>query len=186
MAPYTVLVVSTNRLMQSVLPAMLLRRQSLAHAGSAGSASEALRLTLERAPDVVLSDLPPGGVAEVMTWRAVRQCGPKLVMLTRYVNEGDAMRATLAGASGLILVPDRPIVESVLRAATGELLHSDDLAGRLLAIVSGEAPSLLDHSGRRLLGLVADGCSDDEIAGQLVITPEDVREQIARIAELLN
>lgn len=186
MAPYSVLIVSSNSVLLSVLPAMLARHDSLRHEGSVGSVSEALRISLDHAPDIVISDLAPAGVAEVMTWRAVRQCGSRLVMLTRYANEGDAMRATLAGASGLILVPERRIIDSVLRIAVGEQLRSDDLAGRMLAIVSGEAPSLLDHSGRRLLGLVADGCSDAEIAAQLALTPEDVREQIATITELLN
>ena len=181
-----ILIVTANQRLRSVLPALLARNASLVYQGSVASASEALTRAFAAAPDVVVSDLPPATTAEVMTWRAVRECGPRLVMLTRYIHEGNDLRAALAGAAGLILVPERDLVDSILRSAAGVMLRSPELDGRLRAIVSGEAPSILDASERRVLGLVAEGYSDAVIAAQLAIRPEDVREHIARIAETLN
>ena len=187
MSPHTfkVLVVSANKRLQGVLSVLLARQDALIYQGSVASAVEALTLAADDAPDVVISDLAPASVREVMTWRAIRECGPRLVMLTRYMEAGDDLRAVLAGASGLILVPERHLLESIQRAAMGDFLRSEELVGRLGAIVSGEAPSLLDGPERRVLGLVAEGHPDREIAARVGATPDDMRERIARIAEKL-
>jgi DNA-binding NarL/FixJ family response regulator len=156
------------------------------HQGNVRSPFEALSRAVVDAPDIVLADLPPANVHEVLTWRALREYGPRLVMLTRYLQEGDDLRAVLAGAAGLILVPERRILDSILRAAAGDLLRSEELNGRLSAIVSGEAPSPLDGEERRVLGLIAEGHADGEIAARLNVSPEDVRDRIVRIAEKLG
>jgi len=188
MSPHTfsVLIVSANPRLQGVLPAILARESMLVHQGSVRSPFEALARAVVDAPDIVLSDLPPANVHEVLTWRALREQGSHLVMLTRYLHEGDDLRAVLAGAAGLILVPERRLLDSILRAATGDLLRSEELNGRLSAIVSGEAPSPLDGGERRVLGLIAEGHTDAEIASRLNVSLGDVRDQIVRITEKLG
>lgn len=183
---FKVMVVSANARLQSVLPVLLGRQETLVYQGSVRSAIEALTASIADAPDVVVSDLPPASVRDVLTWRAIRECGPRLVMLTRYMNEGDDLRAVLAGASGLILVPERRLLESVLRAANGDLFRSEEFAGRLRAIVTGEAPSVLNAAERRVLGLISEGHPDHEIAARVGASPDDVREHIARIVEKLG
>jgi DNA-binding NarL/FixJ family response regulator len=183
---YSVLIVSANPRLQGVLPAVLGRQSTLVHQGNVRSPFEALSRAVVDAPDIVLADLPPANVHEVLTWRALREYGPRLVMLTRYLQEGDDLRAVLAGAAGLILVPERRILDSILRAAAGDLLRSEELNGRLSAIVSGEAPSPLDGEERRVLGLIAEGHADGEIAARLNVSPEDARDRIVRIAEKLG
>jgi DNA-binding NarL/FixJ family response regulator len=181
-----VMIVSANQRLQGVLPALLGRQDTLVHQHSVRTATEALTLTVGDAPDIVICDLPPANVHEVLTWRAIREHGPRIVMLTRYMQEDDDLRAVLAGAAGLILVPERRLLESVMRAARGDLLRSDELTGRLRAIVSGEAPSQLDGDERRVLGLIAEGHSDGEIAASLGVSPDDVCDQIVRITEKLG
>jgi DNA-binding NarL/FixJ family response regulator len=180
------MIVSANRRLQSILPVLLGRHETLAYQGTVSNPTEALILAGSDAPDVVVSDLPPAGVRDILTWRAIRESGPRIVMLTRYMHEGDDMRAVLAGASGLILVPERRLLESIMHAATGDLLRSEELRGRLSAIVSGEAPSALDGSERRILGLIAEGHPDREIAARIGVSPDDVRDQIAGITQKLG
>ena len=188
MSPHTfkVLVVSTNKRLQSVIPVLLARHDALIYQGSVSTAGEALALTLADAPDVIVCDSPPSGALEIFTWRAIRESGPRVIILTRYLQAGDDVRSTLAGAAGQILVPERRLTESILRVAGGELLRSEDLAGRLRAIATGEAPSLLNGPERRVLGLVADGEPDESIAIHLGVSQADVREYIAAITEKLG
>ena len=182
---FKVLIVSSNHRLQAVLPTMIEREALLEYQGCVSSVSEAMAHAFANVPDVVVSDLPPANATEVLAWRAVRESGARIVMLTRYMHEGADLRAALAGSAGLILVPERRLVESVLQVARGDLLRSAELEGRLRAIASGEAPSALDAHGRRVLDLITDGHSDGDIAARLASTPDAVREQIVRIAESL-
>ena len=110
-------------------------------------------------------------------------------MLTNYVREHDAVLSVLAGASGLILAPverSRVLLDSILRVAQGESLTPEGLMTRLRGISMGEAPGPLEAEERRVLRLITEGRSDEEIAAEEAATLGQVRSRVAGIAEKLS
>lgn len=184
-SPSSILVVSSNPLMCSVVPALIERQDALVHRANVPSLEAALGFVVHDVPDLVVSDTPPCDARQVLAWRALYECGPRLLMLTRYVDQRADLLSILAGACGLLLVPEGRLVESLHRALRGELLRSPELSGYLHALVTGEAPSPLDGDERKILGLVSDGLHDSEIARQVRTTREAVRDRIALIAAKL-
>jgi DNA-binding NarL/FixJ family response regulator len=184
-SPSSILVVSSNPLMCTVVPALIERQAALVHRANVPSLEAALDFVAHDVPDLVISDNPPCDARQVIAWRTLYECGPRLLMLTRYLDQRADLLSILAGACGLVLVPEGRLVDSLHRALRGELIRSPDLSGYLRSLVTGEAPSPLDGDERRILGFVSDGLHDSEIAHQLRITRDAVQDRIALIAAKL-
>ena len=187
-AEFSVLVVSASERLQDALSRLLARQAGVVFQGVSRTASDALALFRVDPPDLVISDSPPAGVNDVLIWREVRDCGPRLLMLTNYLREGDSIRSVLAGASALILAPDarrRRLVEAVLRVAQGEFLIAEELIGRLRRVVNGEARRGLDEAERRVLSLILEGKRDREIASETAASLDEVRAYVTRLVEEL-
>lgn len=183
-----VLVVSANERLQDALSRLLARQAGVVYQGVSHTANDALALFRVDPPDLVISDSPPADVNDVLIWREVRDCGPRLLMLTNYLREGDSIRAVLAGASALILAPEargRRLVEAVLRVAQGEFLIAEELIARLRTFVTGEARRGLNEAERRVLGLILEGKGDYEIASETAAGLDEVRACTARLVEEL-
>ena len=183
---YSVHLVTANPGLRTALPALLARRAGIAFAGASSTPDEALAQMGHAPPDVVLAGSPPEDARQVMSWRAIRDCGPCIVMLTRYRDEGIDLRSLLAGASGLILVPERDVAEAVLHVAAGEDTHFDEARRYLCAIATGETPGRLTTEERRVLHLISAGLPDAAIASELATTSAGVRDQIARLVEKMS
>ena len=185
---FSVFVVSANERVQSVFAHLLGRHAALHYAGGSPAATDALYQVNADPPGVVISDSPPANVHEVLIWREIRECGPRLLMLTNYVRGNDAVLSVLAGASGLILVPagrSRTLLDSILRVAQGESLIPERLITRLHGVAIGEEPSRLDEAERRVLRLITEGRRDQEIAAEVAAPLGQVRSWVAGIAERL-
>jgi DNA-binding NarL/FixJ family response regulator len=186
---FSIFVVAANERVQSVFERLLGRHQQLSYAAGAASVIEALKRLDEAPADLIISASPPANVQEVLIWREVRSHVPRLLMLTNYLREREAVFAVLAGAGGLVLAPaerSRALMDSILRVAQGESLIPEGLMTRLRGISAGEAPAQLDSEERRILGLITDGKNDQEIAAIEAVTPSQVSNWIASIAEKLT
>lgn len=175
-----VLVVDDHPVVRSGLEALLSADPRLDVVGVAATGEEALSLVVTLRPDVVLSDLRLGrGIDGVGVTSALRPDGPAVLILTTYDNDTDIARAVLAGAAGYLLKDAEPeaIVQGILDAAEGKLVLSQDLEGRVIERLSAGVPQL---SARELdvLGLVAEGSTNREIAKRLFITEGTVKTHL--------
>ncbi len=182
---FNVLVVSPNERFKRVLPLLLSRHEALNLRGCVNTPLEALHHPQADQMDVILSDLPPGKSDDILTWRAIRDIGPRILMLTRYLERRIEMSSVLAGASGLFLVPELRLADVVAQIASGDTMRSQELLGHLQSLISGEAPTPLDNEERKVLELVCEGEQDAQIASQLGTTPLAVQEHIIVIAQKL-
>lgn len=183
-----VYVVSSNERLRTALSRLLTRQEALLYLGDSPNVRAALPLIGQNRPDIVISDSPPMTVSEVLAWREVREHCTRLLMLTSYRREPDAVRALIAGASGLILTPDRDgthLLDAIRSVAQGDLLIPQQPLARLRAIANAEAPSRLDGEERALLGQIIDGRRNAEIAHGLGMKTEEVPAQIARLLNKL-
>lgn len=175
-----VLVVDDHPVVRSGLMALLSAEPGLDVVGAAATGEEALRLARRLAPDVVLCDLRLGeGIDGLGVTRELRPHGPAVLILTTYDNDSDIARAVLAGAAGYLLKDVEPdtIVRGIEDAAAGRLVLSADLHGRVIERMTAGVPTL---SARELdvLGLVAEGMTNREIAKRLFISEGTVKTHL--------
>jgi DNA-binding NarL/FixJ family response regulator len=150
----------------------------------------AIRAVAETAPDVVVMDLNMPGMSGLEATRKLTAEAPhaRVLVLSVSAQELDVTEAILAGASGYVLKerPVEEVVAGIRAAATGQAVISPRVATLLLGRVREEVKSerevtAMRLSGRELevLGLLADGKANQEIADALYISPSTVRNHVA-------
>ncbi|MGA2010108.1 MAG: response regulator transcription factor [Solirubrobacteraceae bacterium] len=186
-----VIVVDDHQLFRSSLVS-LLRERGVMVVAEVGMAAEAVALAAELAPDVVLMDLNMPGMSGAEATQRVAAVAPlvSVVILTVIADERHVMEALLAGARGYMLKdsPIDQIVDGIQAAARGESMITPRIAGRLVQRL--RAPSGLDAplSGaeltpreREVLGLLAAGFDNPEIARSMQISPHTVKNHVSSI-----
>lgn len=145
--------------------------------------AEAIALTAQLRPDVVLMDLRmPGtdGVTAVMQIMAVSPC--PVLILTTYDTDGDVTRAIAAGAAGYLLkdLSRDELVRAIRAAARGETVLATPIASKLANQLSGKAPSLTVRE-TEVLQRIAEGMSNPQIGASLFISEATVKSHVMRI-----
>jgi DNA-binding NarL/FixJ family response regulator len=172
----------------------LLEEQGLDIVGEAADGAQAVRMTRELAPDVVVMDLNMPGMTGVEATRQVTIAAPltRVVVLTISDQDGDVLDAILAGACGY-LMKDASIDELMagIRAASiGESLISSHIAGKVLQRIRATStqPQIeeqirteLSDREIQVLKLIANGKDNAMIAAELHISPKTVKNHISNI-----
>ncbi|ALG08831.1 response regulator [Kibdelosporangium phytohabitans] len=156
--------------------------------GSAASGEEALRLVATEKPDVVLMDLRMPKMDGVEATKRVRadHPGTQVVVLTTYSDDESVFAALRAGARGYLTKDARAgeIAEAIAAVRRGEAQFDPAIQRRLAEQVtsrpaSGDSlPDGLTPREADVLRLIAEGRSNAEIAGHLVITEATVKTHI--------
>ncbi|ATW49232.1 response regulator [Streptomyces xantholiticus] len=152
--------------------------------GEAGSGEEAVAMAAKLQPDVVLMDLQLGaGIDGVEATRRIASPDVHVLVLTTYDTDADITRAIEAGATGYLLKAERPeeLFAAVRAAAQGRTALSAPVASRVMDRMRGAAgPSLTDRE-RDILGQLARGLGNREIARALFISEATVKTHLGRI-----
>jgi len=172
----------------------LLEEQGVQVVGEAAGGAEAVKITRELAPDVVVMDLNMPGMGGVEATRHITAIAPltRVVMLTISEEDSDVMDAILAGACGYLL-KDSSILDLMagIRAASlGESLISPNIAAKVLQRVRATStqPEIantiraeLSDREIEVLKLIANGKDNALIASELHISPKTVKNHISNI-----
>ncbi|WP_435158672.1 response regulator [Amycolatopsis sacchari] len=162
--------------------------------GEASDGDEALALIRRHRPDVVLMDVRmPGldGIAALRLLAADAELADvRVVMLTTFEVADYVFDALAAGAAGFLLKDADPteILRGIRVAAAGDSLLSPAVTRMVIAKFAATAPGRRRHAGldtltpreREVVGWVAAGLSNDEIAAKLVLSAATVRTHISR------
>ncbi|MCO7221320.1 response regulator transcription factor [Klenkia sp. PcliD-1-E] len=185
-----VLVADDQPVVRAGLRAVLGTAEGVHVVGEATTGEEAVALAAALSPDLVLMDLRLGtGCSGAEATRAVRaaEAPPYVLVLTNYDTDGDILGAVEAGASGYLLkdAPPAELLAAVRAAAAGESALAPAVAARLLARVRAPQVAL---SAREIdvLGLVADGASNSEVAAALHITEATVKTHLVHVYDKLD
>jgi len=175
--------------------------------GDAATGEDAVRLADELLPDVVLMDLKMPGMGGTEATRRIVGRNPHIgvIVLTMFEDDESVFAALKAGARGYVLKDaDRGMLLEAIRAvARGEALLGPSVAGRVLEqfadvdppspgsplSASSVGPGSFDELTRReleVLGLIAQGLRNREIAGRLVISERTVGNHISNIFSKLQ
>ena len=155
--------------------------------GQASSAQEALAQFRKLRPDVTLMDLrlPDMSGIEAMSAILAEFVGAKIVMLTTFEGDAEIQRALEAGASGYLLksMPPKDLVDAIRQVHSGKKRIHPQVAARLAEYFHEDA---LTTREIEVLGQVATGSRNREIAEKLFITEETVKVHIKHIMEKLG
>ena len=185
-----VLIVDDHPVFRDGLRAALTSADAIDELHEAGSVAEAISVAADVAPDVVLMDLQlPDGSGIDATRGVLAQVPGTLVVVLTMTGDEDAVTAALAaGARGYLLKgADRAaIIGAIAAAYRGEVILGAGVADRILAqFASGAAKFVplpeLTAREREVLGLVAQGLTNQAIAARLVVSPKTVRNHVSNV-----
>jgi DNA-binding NarL/FixJ family response regulator len=159
----------------------------------ASSGPEALRLSQQLQPDVVLLDvhMPGGGGIEVV--QALKQNSElRVLMLTISEKDEDLMTAIEAGADGYLLKSAEPeeLCRAIRQVASGQSVLSPKITARVMRAAarswSQQAQVILSPREQEVLTELAQGATTAEIAATLIISQNTVKTHVRHILEKLE
>jgi DNA-binding NarL/FixJ family response regulator len=193
------LVADDQQVVREGFAALLGTQDDMAVVASAADGAEAVRLSAEHRPDVVLMDVRMpvlDGIEATREIAAANENGPRILILTTFDLDDYVYDALQAGASGFLLkdVPAETLFEAVRVIAGGEALLAPAITRRLIAEfarlrprqVRPDALAALTPRELEILGLVAEGLSNAEIAERLVLSDETVKTHVSHVLRKLG
>ncbi|MBT2492095.1 response regulator transcription factor [Streptomyces sp. ISL-96] len=182
--PVRILLCDDHVVVRAGLLALLGSEPDIEVVGEAGSGEEAVALAAKLAPDVVLMDLQLGtGIDGVEATRRIAPTGVHVLVLTTYDTDADITRAIEAGATGYLLKAERPeeLFTAIRSAAQGRTTLSPPVASRVMDRMRGAARPTLTERETDILGQLAHGLGNREIARALFISEATVKTHLGRI-----
>lgn len=199
--PVRLLVVDDHTLFRRGLVALLAGDRSLAVAGEASDAGEAVRQAAALQPDVILLDNHLPGATGIQALPGLKEAAPRarIILLTVSEDEQDLQAALRGGAHGYLLktIEGDLLAQAIHRAMRGEPVISQELTGKLVsAFQTSSAPpapaavrdplAQLSTREQQVLEQIARGASNKEIARTLQIAETTVKIHVQHILRKLD
>ena len=198
--PIRVLIVDDHALFRRGLVMVLEQEKDIDLVGEAGDGAEAVNIAQDTMPDVVLMDVRMprrGGIEATSQIKAIAP-HTKILMLTISDEEADLYDAIKAGASGYLLkeISIDEVANAIRQVHAGQSMISPSMASKLLTEFAtmvkktDEKPAAaqprLTEREMEVLRLVAKGRNNRDIAKELFISENTVKNHIRNILEKLH
>jgi DNA-binding NarL/FixJ family response regulator len=191
-----VVLADDQALVRSGFRALLDSEDDIEVVGEAADGADAVALARQRRPDVVLMDIRMPGVDGLTAARRITEdaslAAVKVLVLTTFDNDEYVYEALSLGASGFLVKHTEPVelIRAVRVVAAGEALLSPGVTRRLIAAFAGgparrpvaddAVTRSLTTREREVVGLVAEGMSNGEIAERWYVSQATVRTHVSR------
>ncbi|MFD7749510.1 response regulator [Streptomyces sp. NPDC059698] len=189
-----VLLVDDHQVVRRGLRTFLEIQEDIEVVGEAADGAEGVARTEELRPDVVLMDIKMPGTDGIEALRRLRELDnpAKVLIVTSFTEQRTVVPALRAGASGYVYKDVDPdaLAGAIRSVHAGHVLLQPEVAGALLAQEEAGAGtgrgSTLTEREREVLGLIADGRSNREIARALVLSEKTVKTHVSNILMKLD
>ncbi len=183
-----IVLIEDQTLMRQGLKTILDLEPGLKVVGEAGDGEMGVRLALELRPDIILMDVQLPGQNGVEATTAICAAWPeaKVIILTTFDRDDYVFQGIRAGALGYLLkdTPAENLIKTIRQVQAGEVFIQPQIASRALReLAHPQANPLapLSEREREVLVLIAQGCSNREIAERLVIAEGTVKTHVSSI-----
>jgi DNA-binding NarL/FixJ family response regulator len=194
-----VLIADDDDLMRAGLAELLTVDPKIEVAGQAATGREAVEQAHRLTPDVILMDIRMPDLDGIAATRELARSAPevRVLILTTFEQDDYIFGALRAGASGFLLKRTRPeeLIAAVHTIAAGDSLLSPSVTRRVIDRMAQQpTPDLADQARldqltsreREVLGLIARGLSNREIAAALVVEESTIRTHVKRVLAKLD
>jgi DNA-binding NarL/FixJ family response regulator len=215
-APIRIVVADDHQVVRAGFAALLDSQEDFIVVGTARDGAEAVMLGRDLRPDVMLMDVRMPGVDGIEATRQLcaiqagalqvdalqvhsgQPDGPRVLILTTFDLDDYVYDALRAGASGFLLkdVTAERLFDAVRVVAAGDALLAPAVTRRLISEFARLRPSAgaatvpalatLTPRETEVLRLVAEGLSNQQVAGRLVVTEETVKTHVSRVLRKLG
>jgi len=195
-------VVDDQEVVRAGFSALLETQPDITVVASAADGAEAVRVCLEKHPNVVLMDVRMPVMDGIEATAKIASSfpagsGPRIIMLTTFDLDEHVYDALNAGASGFLLkdITAERLFDAVRVVAAGEALLAPAVTRRLIGEFARLQPrpardstqlQALTPREKEVLRLIAEGLSNPEIAGRLVVSEETVKTHVSRVLSKLG
>lgn len=189
-----VLLVDDHQVVRRGLRTFLEVQDDIEVVGEASDGAEGVARAEELRPDVVLMDIKMPGTDGIEALRRLRELEnpARVLIVTSFTEQRTVVPALRAGASGYVYKDVDPdaLAGAIRSVHAGHILLQPEVAGALLAQEdpgsgTGRGSTLTERE-REVLGLIADGRSNREIARALVLSEKTVKTHVSNILMKLD
>lgn len=189
------LLVDDSEVVRTGLRTLLGQEPGLEIVGEAGTVATAVAAGDRLRPDVVLLDLrlPDGSGTEACRRLLKSVPATRILVLTSVLDDRTIEDAIRAGAHGYLLkeIDGRGLVQAVRDVAAGKSILDPAVTARVLELAkSGSTPrsplEALSPQEKRVLGLIAEGCTNKEVGARLGLSEKTVKNYLSTVFEKLN
>ena len=180
-----VVIAEDQSMVLGALAALLETENDIEVVGQAHDGKEALKLTLQHKPDLLLTDIemPEMTGLEVAAELKQRGSSSRIIILTTFARPGYLRRAMQSGASGYLLKdsPASALADAVRRVHLGGRVIAPELA-----VEAWSEDDPLSDRERQVLRLAAEGSTSGDIAARLHLSEGTVRNYLSEAISKLG
>ncbi|MET9061072.1 response regulator transcription factor [Streptomyces antibioticus] len=196
-----ILVVDDQHLIRSGIVTLLRTVEGLGPVLEASDGEEAVAAAREHRPDLILMDIKMPRLSGLAAAERILALGldpaPRIVVLTTFDEDEYVYAALRAGCSGFLLkdMPPQQLLSAVTATLSADLLVAPARVRRLVeqhavrqqrSRTGADATSVLTDREAEVLGLVAKGLANEEIADRMSVSESTVKTHLHRAMTKLN
>jgi DNA-binding NarL/FixJ family response regulator len=182
-----ILIVDDHPVLREGLTLIIESQPDFQVVAEAGTGKEAVQLFQEYLPDITLMDLglPDIPGIDVIKRLLAQHPDARIIVLTTYLGDVQALRALRAGAAGYLLKATlrRDLLDTIRAVHTGQRHVQSEVASELAQHAADQS---LTEREIEVLRLIAKGCSNKIVADRLDITEDTVKGHVRNILEKLK
>jgi DNA-binding NarL/FixJ family response regulator len=196
-APLRVMLVDDHQVVRDGIKLLLQAEDDVVVCAEAASARDAVTVAAHALPDVIVMDVRLQDGSGIEATRDIRGARPttQVLMLTSFADDEALFASIMAGASGYVLkqIQGPELVRAIRAVGAGQSLLDPavtkgvlDRLRRHKQLVADERLARLSPQEERILGLVAKGLTNGQIAGELGLAEKTVKNYVSSILAKLE